>query len=112
VLVSELEVSTDKLLAAGVQILELPESTTPEEMLHTAALGFEMTNRLDMLTRREKRIIEMCYGLNGKEELEMTEIGTLLNLTRSRVQQLRDQALRKIRANSSRIVAEIRDSGL
>lgn len=52
---------------------------------------------LSILTEREKDIIERYYGVNGKEEMTLIEIGEELNLTSERVRQIKVSSMRKLR---------------
>lgn len=56
----------------------------------------KLYKRLDRLPPREKMILEHVYGLN-REELNYEQIGTLLGISRERIRQLHDGALRRIR---------------
>lgn len=49
------------------------------------------------LTERERRIIEMRYGINGKEELTQREIAKKLNISRSYVSRIEKSALERLR---------------
>ena len=52
-----------------------------------------------MLNHRERCIIEAYYGL-GTPELTLEEIGTKFGLTRERVRQIREKAIKRLRDNS------------
>ena len=52
------------------------------------------------LTKREKEVIESFYGLNGNEELSLTEISQKCKLSIERVRQIKLGALRKLRTNT------------
>lgn len=53
---------------------------------------------LSKLTEREKEIIEKYYGLNGKEEKNLEEIGKELGLTKERIRKIKWSALQKMRS--------------
>lgn len=55
-------------------------------------------NILDKLQDREREIIEYYFGLNGKKELNLKEIGEKLNLSTERVRQLKSKSLLKLKS--------------
>ncbi|MEW6751624.1 MAG: RNA polymerase sigma factor RpoD/SigA [Candidatus Latescibacterota bacterium] len=58
----------------------------------------ELEGLLSVLDERERRVIRLSFGLGGREALSLVQIGTLVGVTRERVRQIRQQALRKLRA--------------
>lgn len=52
---------------------------------------------LSILSDREREVIEKCYGVNGKNEMTLIEIGKETNLTSERVRQIKVSAMRKIK---------------
>ena len=54
---------------------------------------------LSSLNEREKNIIENYYGINGKKEMTLTEIGEEYSLSSERVRQIKKTSLRKLRSN-------------
>jgi RNA polymerase primary sigma factor len=54
---------------------------------------------LDILTDREKRIIEERFGLNGGQEKTLDELGRLFGFSKERIRQIEDSALKKLRAS-------------
>ena len=61
------------------------------------SLKEEIRNALNVLTERERKVIEDSYGI-GRPELTLEEIGTKYNLSRERVRQIKEKAIRKLRA--------------
>jgi RNA polymerase primary sigma factor len=49
------------------------------------------------LTDQEQHILEIRFGLNGKKQLSLYQLGQQLNLTRERIRQIEAKALRKLR---------------
>jgi len=64
-----------------------------EETIHE-----ELESMLDVLDEREKEIIKMRYGLNGEESRTLEEVGEKLGISRERVRQLEQRALKKLKA--------------
>lgn len=52
---------------------------------------------INTLQPREKKIIEMRYGLNGNYEMSFTEIGEIFGLTKTRISQIEAKAMRRLR---------------
>lgn len=71
-----------------------PETATPDE---AAAVRLMVSSCLSCLTERERRVIAMRYGLDGKPERTLVEIGKILQVTKERVRQLEQRALKKMR---------------
>jgi RNA polymerase primary sigma factor len=57
----------------------------------------ELGRALDTLPKRDARILILYFGLEGDREHTLDEIGKILGVTRERVRQLRDRALRRLR---------------
>ncbi|WP_456383069.1 sigma-70 family RNA polymerase sigma factor [Persephonella sp.] len=68
------------------------EKEIVEESLHK-----ELNKLLNVLDDREKAIIEYRFGLNGEEPKTLTEVGELLGISRERVRQIEQRALKKLR---------------
>jgi len=64
-----------------------------EETIHE-----ELESMLDVLDEREKEIIKMRYGLDGEEPKTLEEVGEKLGISRERVRQLEQRALKKLKA--------------
>jgi RNA polymerase primary sigma factor len=68
-----------------------------EEKIITEVLEKEIGDMLDRLPEKERRVIELRFGLRGEEPRTLREIGDILNISRERVRQLETRALRKLR---------------
>jgi RNA polymerase primary sigma factor len=53
---------------------------------------------LENLSYRERRVLELRYGLNGEHPSTLDELGRTFNLTRERIRQIEDESLRKLQA--------------
>ena len=63
------------------------------------SLRQEIANALQALNERERNIITACYGI-GQPELTLEEIGNKFGLTRERVRQIKEKAIRRLRNNT------------
>ena len=53
---------------------------------------------LAALTHRERRVLELRFGLSGEIPRTLDEVGQALNVTRERIRQIENQSLKKLRA--------------
>ena len=102
--IRELNAPDAEMLLAACRPSE-PES--PEKLLETRELKNSINNALQILTPREKRIMELRFGLNGRRELTLEEAGKVFYVSRDRIRQIEARALRKLRHPNV-----IRQSGL
>ena len=72
-------------------------SPAPEEEAAQSMLRQQFKDILSSLTDRERRIIEMRYGLDNEQGLTLKEVGTEFGLTRERIRQIEKEALAKLR---------------
>ena len=75
------------------------DSPSADGTLVNESLATEISRSLSMLNEREKDIVEMSFGINH-QEMTLEEIGERFGLTRERVRQIREKAIRKLRAGS------------
>jgi len=73
------------------------DSKTPESLITTLRLHDELEQALSKLNPRERKILEMRYGLQTEERLTLEEIGKKLNLSRERVRQIEKRALYQLK---------------
>jgi len=73
------------------------EASEPEEAVEERMLNENVTRALDTLSERDAKVIRLYYGLDGNREHTLEEIGNMLGVTRERVRQLRDRALKRLR---------------
>ncbi len=71
----------------------------PADRYERISLSNRLSACLDRLDQREALIIRAYFGLDDQADLTLAQIGSQMGLTRERVRQLKDQALRKIRVN-------------
>jgi RNA polymerase primary sigma factor len=72
----------------------------PENSLIVESLRRDIDRSLSTLTLREGEILRMYYGLNGKYPLTLEEIGERFDLTRERVRQIKEKAIRRLKHTS------------
>ena len=70
----------------------------PEDVADTTLRGELLHRVLASLTHRERRILELRYGLAGEIPRTLDEVGQAFNVTRERIRQIENQSLKKIRA--------------
>jgi len=69
----------------------------PEEQAGASLLREELDKTLESLTPRERRVIELRYGLGKEGSRTLFEVGTELSLTKERIRQIEKEALTKLR---------------
>ncbi|MDZ4221336.1 MAG: RNA polymerase sigma factor RpoD/SigA [Patescibacteria group bacterium] len=57
----------------------------------------DISSALEDLDERERKIVRLYFGLDGREPMTLEEIGAEMNLTRERIRQLKERALLKLR---------------
>lgn len=77
------------------------KSKMPDEILDSKESVRYLVSLLDELDPRERKVIRLRYGLDGKRPRTLDEISTLLNRSRERVRQIQKLALDKLRSNIS-----------
>jgi RNA polymerase primary sigma factor len=70
----------------------------PDAAAETVIRDETLKRVLGMLSYRERRILELRYGLNGEEPRTLDEVGRAFSVTRERVRQIENQSLKKLQA--------------
>ena len=87
-----------------LDVMENTDSPAADYTLISESLQLEISRALDILNERERDIIEMSFGI-AQPEMTLEEIGDRFGLTRERVRQIREKAIRKLRnANKTGIL--------
>src|SRR3989454_825243 len=73
---------------------DLPDT---EDQAMDRFLSDEIEQALNTLQRRDAKVLRLYFGLDGGREHTLEEIGGMLGVTRERVRQLRDRALKRLR---------------
>jgi RNA polymerase primary sigma factor len=79
-----------------LDVLENDSEETPDSGLMTDSLRREVQRALSTLTQRESDVITLYFGLNGEHAMTLEEIGEKFNLTRERVRQIKEKAIRRL----------------
>jgi RNA polymerase primary sigma factor len=95
-------ISMDAPLAKGEEnnmydVLLSKDAPSPDKQLLTDSLRKEIDRALNTLTRRESDIVRLYYGLNEKYPITLEEIGETFNLTRERVRQIKEKAIKRLK---------------
>jgi len=80
-----------------LDIIENQEQPAPDNSLINESLRIELDQALSTLTRREAEVVKLYFGLDCETPLTLEEIGEVFELTRERVRQIKEKALRRLR---------------
>ena len=83
-----------------LDVLENSSESSPDSGLMNDSLRREVQRALSTLTQREADVISLYFGLNGEHSMTLEEIGEKFNLTRERVRQIKEKAIRRLRHTS------------
>lgn len=83
-----------------LDVLENNSEVKPDFELMNDSLRREVQRALSTLTQREGDVIAFYFGLNGEHSMTLEEIGENFNLTRERVRQIKEKAIRRLRHTS------------
>jgi RNA polymerase primary sigma factor len=81
-------------------VLRGEENMTPEAGLIFDSLRMEIERAISTLTPREADVIRLYFGLNGKHPNTLEEIAEQFDLTRERVRQIKEKAVRRLKHTS------------
>jgi RNA polymerase primary sigma factor len=70
----------------------------PEEAAEVTLRKETLEKILSQLSQRERKVLELRYGLNGEHPRTLDEVGRAFNVTRERIRQIENQSLKKLRA--------------
>ncbi len=82
-----------------LDVLENEESPAASKGLVSESLNKEIERALSTLTPRERDIVKYFFGI-GCQEMTLEEIGEKFNLTRERVRQIKEKAIRRLKVSS------------
>ena len=81
-------------------VVKSGESPNPDKNLMEESLSVEIDRALDTLSPRESDVLRLYYGLGNESPLSLVEISETFDLTRERVRQIREKAIRRLRHTS------------
>ncbi|MCH9029248.1 MAG: sigma-70 family RNA polymerase sigma factor [Bacteroidetes bacterium] len=104
--ISGRHVSMDAPLKAGdenknslMDVLPNEHQSLPDKDLMKESLKNELANALSILSKREAEVIKLAFGIGVGNKATLEEIGERFNLTRERIRQIKEKALRKLRSS-------------
>jgi RNA polymerase primary sigma factor len=83
-----------------IDVIKDENQSSPDEPLMNDSLKDEIRQSLDTLKERERQVIKMYFGIERDYALTLNEIGEEFNLTRERVRQIKEKAIRRLRHRS------------
>ena len=81
-------------------VMKSDEAPTPETELLYESLRKEIDRAISTLTQREQDVVRLYFGLNGSHPMTLEEIGEKFDLTRERVRQIKEKAIRRLKHTS------------
>lgn len=100
--ISSKHVSVDAPFAQGeenrlLDVMKNDEQPSPDNMLLSESLKTEIARALSSLPEREAEVLRLYYGIETDHAMTLEEIGEKFNLTRERVRQIKEKAIRRLR---------------
>ena len=80
-----------------LDVIQNDQQPSPDFVLISESLKSEIERALATLSEREAEVIKLYFGLNKEHSLTLEEIGEKFNLTRERVRQIKEKAIRRLR---------------
>ena len=77
-------------------ILQSNDTPSPDKSLINESLAYEIERALSTLSNREAKVLKLYFGLGMKHPFTLEEIGEELHLTRERVRQIKEKAIKRI----------------
>ncbi|MFT4643358.1 MAG: RNA polymerase primary sigma factor [Candidatus Azotimanducaceae bacterium] len=81
-------------------VLNTGDSPNPDRVLMHDSLKVEITRALETLTPREADVVQLYFGLGDAHPMTLEEIGETFDLTRERVRQIKEKAIRRLKHTS------------
>ena len=91
--------SGDESKISLMDVLPNEHQPLPDKDLMNDSLNNEVTNVLSTLEEREAEVIRLSFGIGRNQKATLQEIGDRFNLTRERIRQIKEKALRKLRGS-------------
>lgn len=77
-------------------VMQNPDTPSPDKKLINESLAWEIERALSTLSQREAKVLKLYFGLGMKHPFTLEEIGEELKLTRERVRQIKEKAIKRI----------------
>ncbi|HEX2976407.1 MAG TPA: RNA polymerase sigma factor RpoD/SigA [Bacteroidales bacterium] len=77
-------------------VIQNDDTPSPDKNLINESLSYEIERALGTLSSRESKVLKLYFGLGMKHPYTLEEIGEELNLTRERVRQIKEKAIKRI----------------
>ncbi|MFT6715654.1 MAG: RNA polymerase primary sigma factor [Saprospiraceae bacterium] len=105
-------ISVDAPFAEGenhglLDVLEDASSLKADQKLMEESLKKEINRTLAKLPDRESEVVKLFFGIDGVREISLDEIGTKFNLTRERVRQIKEKAIKRLRNENKRALLKV-----
>lgn len=91
--------SSDEDSSSMYDLLSNTSTPNPDKTLINESLCSEIESSLTCLPNREAEVVRLFFGLNGRTALSLEEIGSKYELTRERVRQIKEKAVRRLKVN-------------
>ena len=100
--ISSKHVSVDAPFSQGeenrlLDVIKNDAQPSPDNMLLSESLKTEIASALSSLPERESEVLKLYYGIETDHAMTLEEIGEKFNLTRERVRQIKEKAIRRLR---------------
>ena len=99
-------VSAEESEATFIDLFITDDDERPDKKIMEESLKNEVLIGLSILSPREVEVLKAYYGLGDGHALNLEEIGELYNLTRERVRQIKERALRRLRRSVNKNIFE------
>ena len=80
-----------------LDVIQDQRQPSPDHQLMEESLKVQVRRALNTLSEREAQVIRLCFGLDQEHSLTLEEIGGKFNLTRERIRQIKEKAIRRLR---------------
>lgn len=80
-----------------IDVLENESSPSPDETVLNQSLRQEIEKVLGTLTAREEEVVRLYFGIDQEKPLTLEEIGAIYSVTRERIRQIKEKAIKRLR---------------
>lgn len=95
-------VSSEEGSATMIDLMTIDGEESPDLSLMEESLVSDIKTGLNVLSDREREVLSAFFGINGYKTHSLDEIGEMFGLTRERVRQIRERAIRRLRKSFNR----------